>query len=455
MSSFLRISVAGARSSAVGAEHGVTRADLDALQPTIDVAHEAILGDRRSKRIGFFELHRDAASLKQIRSVAKQFAAKKPSNLVVLGIGGSALGTTTLVRALKPALYNLMSSEARGGFPRIFVVDNVDPETFREVMNFCDPAETVYNIISKSGNTAETLSQGIAVLDRLVRHVGKEHVADHVVVTSDPSLRGKPLSPLHALKDAFGLSALTLPSNVGGRFSVFSSVGLFPAAMLGMDIDAILDGAGEMDGQCRTADLGANPAYLRAAFQSIAYLKKGKIMSVLMPYSDGLSLVSDWYRQLWAESLGKTRREDGASTPIGQTPIKALGVTDQHSQLQLYLEGPNDKMITIMDVGRLRHKVQMPKNILPHGQADYLNGRTMGDLLQAECKATAGALREAKRPVMQIRMNEVNAFAMGELLYMFQLETAMAAQLLGVNAYDQPAVERIKVLTRKFLGGGA
>lgn len=453
MSSYLRVSFSGARSAAVGKDHGITRAELDALRPSIDAGHAAMLRDRRSKRIGFFDLPRDAAALKQVKGAVKRFTQDSPKNLVVLGIGGSALGTSTLVRALKPSLFNLLAEKSRGGHPRIFVVDNVDPETFRDVMNFCDPAETVYNVISKSGNTAETISQFIVVLDRLERHLGKKSIPNRVVVTSDPPQRGKAPSPLQALRDKYELHALTMPSNVGGRFSVFSAVGLFPAAMVGIEIDALLDGAAEMDGQCRSRELSTNPAYQRAAFQFLAYLKKGKVMSVLMPYADSLSLVSDWYRQLWAESLGKSRKEGDRTIRVGQTPIKALGVTDQHSQLQLYLEGPNDKIVTIIDVGHMRHKIKMPKGILPAGQAEYLGGKSMGELLQAECKATAGALREARRPVLHIRMDEVNAFSMGELLYMFELETAMTAQLLGVDAYDQPAVERIKVLTRKFLGG--
>lgn len=453
MSSYLRVTVAGARSAAVGKEHGITSAELQALQPAIEAGHAAMQEDRKTKRVGFFELHRDADALKQVKSAVKRFSAKKPKNLVVLGIGGSALGTSTLVRALKPSLYNLRPAQEREGFPRIFVVDNVDPETFRDVMNFCNPTETIYNFISKSGSTAETLSQSIVVLDRLERHVGKDSVRDHVVVTSDPPGRGKSTPPLLALKDKYNLHGLTMPANVGGRFSVFSAVGLFPAGMIGLDIDALLDGAAEMADACTEPNLSRNPAYQRAAFQYLAYASKGKAMSVLMPYADSLSLVSDWYRQLWAESLGKSRGEGEELVRVGQTPIKALGVTDQHSQLQLYLEGPNDKMITIMDVGRMQHKVPMPDGILPTGQAEYLSGRTMRELLQAECKATASALREAHRPVMHIRLDRVNAFSMGELLYMFELETAMTAQLLGVNAYDQPAVERIKVLTRKFLGG--
>lgn len=453
MSRSLRVSVSGARASAVGKDHGITPAELKALQPAIQAGHKAMLSDRKSKRIGFFELHRDKAALKEVKAAVRHFSEKRPKNLVVLGIGGSALGTSTLVRALKPALYNHLSADARGGYPRIFVVDNVDPETFQEVMDFCDPAETVYNFISKSGSTAETLSQSIVVIEALERRVGKGKVGEHVVVTSDPPSVGKSTAPLLALKDKYRLHGLTMPANVGGRFSVFTAVGLFPAGMIGIDVDSLLAGAAEMDRRCSKPDIGTNPAYQRAAFQYLAYAKKGKTMSVLMPYADSLSLVSDWYRQLWAESLGKAIGEGDNLMRVGQTPIKALGVTDQHSQLQLYLEGPNDKIITIMDVGRMRHKVPMPRSVLPKGHAGYLSGITMQDLLRAECKATAGALREAGRPVLEIRLNQVNAFSMGELLYMFELETAMTAQLLGVNAYDQPAVERIKVLTRQYLGG--
>lgn len=454
MSSALRVSVAGARSSAIGSEHGITPAELNSLRPAIEAGHNAIGADRKSKRIGFFDLPRDATAVKQVKRAVKRFSSGRPKNLVILGIGGSALGTSTLVRALKPGLYNLLSSDERGDHPRIFVVDNVDPETFHEVMTVCDPAETVYALISKSGSTAETLSQSVVVLDALERRVGKKAVADHALVISDPPARRKSTPPLLALKDKYGMHGLTMPANVGGRFSVFTSVGLFPAGMIGIDVDALLAGAATMEARCAEPNLKSNPAYLRAAFQYLAYTKKGKVLSVLMPYADSLSLVSDWYRQLWAESLGKVLGEGDTAVQMGQTPVKALGVTDQHSQLQLYLEGPNDKTITIMDVAKMRHTVPLAGGILPKGQAEYLSGRTMRDLLQAECKATAGALREANRPVMHIRIDRVDASAMGELLFMFEVETAMMAQLLGVNAYDQPAVERIKVLTRKHLGGG-
>jgi glucose-6-phosphate isomerase len=331
----------------------------------------------------------------------------------------------------------------------VFVVDNVDPETYYQVLELCDPSETVYNVISKSGGTAETLSQGILAIDQVVRELGKKAVAERVVLTSDPPERGNALSPLHALGQKYGMTTLRMPANVGGRFSVFTSVGLFPAAMLGIDIGALLKGAGQMARECRKPDTTTNPAYLRAAFQYLAYTRKGKVMSVLMPYADSLSLVSDWYRQLWAESLGKS---DGTGGGVGQTPIKALGVTDQHSQLQLYLEGPNDKMITILEVDKMNQELKFPLGVLPRGQAGYLKGQTMKNLLQAECKATAGALREANRPVMTIKLQRVDEASVGQLLYLFEMETAMTAALLGINAYDQPAVERIKVLTRQFLG---
>jgi len=224
--------------------------------------------------------------------------------------------------------------------------------------------------------------------------------------------------------------------------------------MLGMDINAMAAGCRAMDKQTSRPSLKDNPAYLRAALHYLAWAKKGKTQAVMMPYSDKLRDVADWYRQLWAESLGKKENLDGSNENwhAGQTPIKALGVTDQHSQLQLYLEGPNDKIITILEETRFNTKLPIPRIPKELNELKYLQGKTMNDLMASERKATMDALRECNRPVIRIAIPRVDEYTIAQLLYMLEVETAMAGRLFDVNPFDQPAVELIKIFTRQYLG---
>jgi glucose-6-phosphate isomerase len=452
----LRLDLSSARSAAVGAAHGISPKDLRAIAPALAKAHEGLAADRRAGKYGFFDLHNDRAMVREVQALAKACTAEGHENLVVLGIGGSALGLTTLVTALKPPYYNVLNAERRGGRPRVFVMDNVDPVTFGGMMDLCPPDKTLYVIISKSGGTAETLAQALIVFEALEKAVGQPRVKRHAVAITGPADRDKTKNPLHVLRQAYGLRWLTVPPNVGGRFSVFSPVGLFPAAMLGIDITELLAGCREMDRRTSSPSLGRNPAYARAAFHFLACRDKGKSIAVMMPYSDQLRDVSDWYRQLWAESLGKKNSLDGRRTDLyaGQTPVKGLGVTDQHSQLQLYLEGPNDKLITLLGVRRFATALPIPAGPKGMGGVDYLEGRTMARLIQAECNATADALRAAQRPVVRVELPEVREHTVGQLLYMLEVETAMAGRLFGVDAFDQPAVEAIKVYTRQYMRQG-
>lgn len=450
----IRIDVSRARSAAVGAAHGLTPGDLRDLAPRVQEAHRVLREDRKLARYGFYDLHKDAETLEAIRKESRGFLASGIDNLVVLGIGGSALGITTLATALKPPYYNLLPRAKRGGHPRLFVMDNIDPDRFGAMLELCPPKNTLFNVISKSGGTAETLSQASIVVEALEKNLGKSELKKHLVVTTGPS-RGKgPATPLDRLKKRYRLRSFTVPENVGGRFSVFSPVGMFPAAMLGIDIKQLAAGCRAMDRRCSSDSLRDNPAYLRAAIHCLLCEEKGKTISVMMPYSDRLRDVADWYRQLWAESLGKETGLDGRkrSQPAGQTPVKALGVTDQHSQLQLYLEGPNDKVVTILEETTFERSLKIP-DLLPGARGlGYLRGKTMNQLMAAERKATADALREAARPVIRVTLPRVNEHTLGQLLYMLEVETAMAGRLLGVNAFDQPAVESIKVFTRKYMG---
>lgn len=449
----IRIDITRAKSSAVGAEHGITPAEFQEIEPRVLNAHKILQKERKDKKYGFYDLYKDKAVLKNVKETAKRFAAFGYENLVVLGIGGSALGITALNTALSSPYHNVLGRRNRKGAPRLFVMDNIDPVTFKAMLKLCKPEKTLYNVISKSGGTAETISQLMIIVAALEKRLGAKALKEHLVVTTSPRGKDAPKSLLHPVADAYDLVSFDIPLNVGGRFSVFSPVGLFPAALLGMDIDAMAAGCAAMDKECSKASLFENPAYLRAAAQYLMDVKKGKTMSVMMPYADGLRDVADWYRQLWAESLGKRFDLDGNEVFAGQTPIKALGATDQHSQVQLYREGPNDKIYNVLEVKRFATSLRIP-DVLPQVKGlDYLRGATMNKLMAAELRGTLDALKSSKRPVMRIILPQLNAYTLAQTLYMLEVETAMAGRLYHVNTFDQPGVEEGKIIARRLMGG--
>ena len=370
--------------------------------------------------------------------------ASKFDNLVVLGIGGSALGNIALQAALNPPTYNLLPADKRGG-PRLFVVDNVDPANLSAVLDVCPPEKTLFNVISNSGETAETAAQFMVIRDRLNKALGDKAV-DHVVAVTDPAK-----GTMRTICDKAGYPTLPVPEGVGGRFSVLSPVGLFSAAMCGIDTGAILDGAAEMDQRCRNPELDRNPAAMLAFLLVELGTRKGKPNHVLMPYANALYLLADWYRQLWAESLGKRVDLDNNAVFAGFTPIKALGTTDQHSQVQLYREGPNDKVTGFVEVGSFEPDVTIPAGLGVENLA-YLEGKSMAALLNAEKRATEYALVESQRPNFTIRMPRVDAHSVGEFLALWEIATAYAGLMLNIDAYDQPAVETGKKATFGLMG---
>lgn len=372
-------------------------------------------------------------------------------NMVVLGIGGSALGNIALQSALNPSTYNLLAPDRRPG-PRVFVVDNVDPAYFGSVLRFCEQSDpglkrTLFNVISKSGETAETAAQFMTVRALLIERLGKAAHADHIVAVTDPA-RGT----MRQICNDNGYLTMPVPEGVGGRFSVLSPVGLFSAAMAGIDIDALLDGAAEMDKRCSSPDLTKNPAAMLAVLLTRLGGEKGKTVHVMMPYSNNLYLLADWFRQLWAESLGKRADKDEREVFAGYTPVKALGTTDQHSQVQLYREGPNDKVFGLIEVKEFGNaELRIPMGLGVEA-IRYLEGQTFGGLLNAEKRATEYALVESRRPNFTIEMPRIDARHVGEFIAMWEIVTAYCGQILNIDAYDQPAVETGKVATFGLMG---
>lgn len=430
--------------------HGLRADDLTNAAPYLTDLMNQLSATRGTGWERWRDLPFDPMRTEHVKAV-KRLVRKlrgKTNNLVVLGIGGSALGNIALQAALNPITYNLMPRKLRGG-PRLFVLDNVDPQfvgdTLEEVRRY-DPhlKHTIINVISKSGETAETAAQFIIARDMLKSVLGPDY-ARQIVAVTDPAK-----GTMRQICDAEGFATLPVPEGVGGRFSVLSPVGLFSAAMCGIDINALLDGAAEMDQRCSSPNSMKSPAAI-LAFLLIEFTKRGKSNHVMMPYCNALYLLADWFRQLWAESLGKRVDKNGKEVFAGATPIKALGTTDQHSQVQLYREGPNDKVFGFLEVEQFARDLPIPSGV-DVDSLRYLQGATLGQLLNAEKKATEFALVESQRPNFTIRFPRLNAHAVGQFIQLWEITTAYAGLMLNIDAYDQPAVETGKVATFGLMG---
>ncbi len=385
-------------------------------------AHLAIPGRDAAPILALPERTSDVAALTALGDAI----AGRCKTLIVLGTGGSSLGGQTLL-ALADRGFG-----PRAERPAVRFFDNVDPDTLDLLATSIEPRETALLIVSKSGGTVETLAQAIALLPRFAGLSAAERAARVFALTEVPD------SPLGRLAAAQGLTVLPHEADLGGRYTALSSVALLPAAVGGLDIGAIRAGAAAVMRDLRVAGEAAPP--VAGAALAVAWMRAGASQQVLFPYCDRLGTLGFWYRQLWAESLGKEGQ--------GQTPIRALGTVDQHSQLQLYLDGPRDKLFSLI---RVETRGQGASLEPPVAGLDYLKGRTMGDLLDAEARATADTIAARGLPLRQFVLPRLDEAALGALLQHFLLETILAGDLMGVSPFGQPAVEQGKLLTRKYL----
>ena len=405
------------------------------------LAHRSVSERHQSGELGFFDLATNGALLQQTMDFASR-ATGRFRDVVVLGIGGSALGPVALRNALRAPQWNALDDAARAPWPRLHVLDNVDPVTISALLERVTLRDALFVVISKSGGTAETMAQYLIVRDRIVR--AGLAASEHLVFVTDPAK-----GALRPIANAEGIPALDIPSNVGGRFSVMSPVGLLPAALIGIDVAELLGGAAAMRDRCAPNRLTENPAGAFAVLQWLADTTAGKHVHVLMPYADPLRDISAWFVQLWAESLGK-RRADGRH--VGPTPVPALGATDQHSQVQLFMEGPLDKTVTFLAVDEPAVDVTIPALHSNVPDLAYLGGHSLWELLNTERRATAGALAARGRPSATIELPRVDAWHVGELMMFFAIATAYAGALYDINAFDQPGVELGKQFTYGIMG---
>jgi glucose-6-phosphate isomerase len=433
--------------------HGLPRARLAELAARFAAVQAEVRRRRGAGEYGFYDLVDQGPTVRQITTFAEG-VGQAYDHVLVLGIGGSALGTKALLNALRRPVWNEWDDEGREFYPRVTVLENVDPTTVAAALDRIDPRRVLVNVISKSGGTAETMAQYLVVRRWLDTALG-DAASRHLVFTTDPA-RGA----LRELAARDAIATLEVPPAVGGRFSVLSPVGLLPAALAGIDVVGLLAGARRAVERATADDLLRNPAALFAALHWAADTELGARIHVLMPYTDRLRELAEWFRQLWAESLGKRVDREGRTVHVGPTPVAAVGATDQHSQVQLFMEGPFDKVITFVRLEQFRDDLPIPApdragaREVPGLPADlaYLPGHTLGELLNAEYDATSSALAEMGRMNATLHLPELTPESFGELIMFFQLATGYAGVWYGIDPFDQPGVELGKRLTYAAMG---
>jgi len=414
-------------------EGGLRSDELDEVRPRLQQAVDELLGSPP----GFMRLPKTSEYAEASVGVAEEILGSGATDFIHVGIGGSALGPMAVQKALNDPYYNALPAENRRG-PRLHFAENTDPNTLAAILDFADATATWVNVVTKSGSTAETMANFLVIRGWLVEALGNFGYQGRTIATTDPEE-----GYLKEIADREDLKLLPIPKDVGGRFSVLTPVGLLPAAVTGLDVQALLAGAAQCVDEVN--EQGAeHPAVVGAAMHYLMDTARGRNVRVMMPYADALERLAAWFVQLWAESLGK----DGK----GSTPHGAVGTTDQHSQIQLYMQGPQDKVVEIVEVENHPRDLEIPRAYEDLDGVAYLGGHTLAELLNVECDATRKALTEAGRPNSTIKLGTVSEQNLGYLFQALEVQTAVAGSLYGVNAFDQPGVEAGKQITYTGMG---
>ena len=431
-------SIDSAREEHIGS-HGISARSLDAALVRAEGALDWLRARHADRSLPLLRLPETRSDLENIRDTARQFA-DRATDIVILGTGGSSLGGQTLAQLAGFAVPGIGALRVP---PQLHFIDNLDPDSFGTLLARLPHATTRFVAISKSGGTAETLMQTIAALSALKDAGLQTRIPDIFLGISEPAKPGK-ANGLRDLLGKYRVPMLDHDTGVGGRYSALTNVGLLPAAMLGLDIAAMREGAGLPLAPVLAKKPAAQiPAAVGAALSVALAESKGKSISVLMAYCDRLQRFTHWYVQLWAESLGKNGK--------GTTPLAALGPVDQHSQLQLFIGGPRDKQFAVITVDGAKLGPRIDGDLAKLAGESGFAGKTIGDLVAAEGRATAETLAKNGCPVRTIHLRRLDEEGLGGLMMQFMLETIIAAHLLGVGAFDQPAVEEGKVLAKKYL----
>lgn len=408
-------------------EKGISERQVEALRDRIGRAHNELV-DKKRPELAFLDLIRqDTAEIKKIGEAIRSTS----NDFLLLGIGGSALGPRAILEAMSP-FHNLKKK------PRVFIYDNVDPRTMEGILSLVDARKTAVNVVTKSGSTAETMASFMIVWDKLSKAWGNG-AKERFIATTDP-VKGN----LRKIADDNGLKTLAIPPGVGGRYSVLSPVGLLLAEVIGLDSKEFLRGAVDIYRRCADPEVWKNPAYLLGTLLFLMDREEKRNVDVMIPYADGLKCFSEWFCQLWAESLGKLG--------TGMTPYPSLGAVDQHSQLQLWMEGPEDKVILFIKIKDYGADIRVPEIFRDIEGIAYLGGKLLSELINAEEEATELALAMNKRPSVTINVPSIDPYHMGQLFFFFEVVTAFTGFLYGVNPFNQPGVEESKKFTYGMMG---
>ncbi len=442
-SPLLHIDTARLYRDGVGAE-GIDRTEIQTLAPELRRAHQAVIDKSAgglNAEFACLNLHDNMSeSLPQIEAAAEQL--RRFEDIAVIGIGGSSLGAKAVYQAL-----NVDEPGARQ--VRLHFLENIDPRHLDSFIRNRSAEKTAVICISKSGGTIETIVQYLIIREWLIKQLGKDRARQHQWIITDPAQGW-----LRDLAQRESIPSLSVPPRVGGRYSVLTAVGLLPLAAVGVDIRRLLAGSAANAARCISDNTSSNPALEMAALFYLLDTRRNKRVSIMMPYADSLQLLGDWYRQLWAESLGKRRGEKPDDPPAGTLPVTALGTVDQHSQLQMYLESRRDKIFTFMAIDHWQQNPLIPLSDDDRKSFSYLEGKRMQDVLDAEFQATSEVVTEAGHPNMTLRLPTLDVHTLGQLIDLYQRATVYAGLLYGINPLDQPAVEKGKKLAIQLLSGG-
>lgn len=425
----------------VGSE-GASPEELQALAGRLELSRRALSARKADASLGFFDVPKRQPSREAMRELLRGLD-KEVETLVVIGIGGSLLGAQAVHQALDGI--ETMKRGARR-LRVVFAGDATDPRAVADVIASVDWKRAAINVISKSGDTIEPMSVFTLLRAELLKAVGKKKAAGRVIATTDASK-----GTLRQIADREGYATLPVPGNVGGRYSVFTEVGMFPLIAAGINVEEIWKGAAAEEASFwKTAPL-RNAPMIYAGLQYLLQ-RKGKTISVLMPYAKRLTLVGQWYRQLWAESLGKKLDRQGGRVNAGPTPVAAIGPADQHSQMQLYNEGPFDKIVSFLEVDDFGADLRLPEPWPDIEGVSYFSGHTLGEIVHIERQASAEALTQNRRPNGTLFIDDLSGRSVGALLQGLMLATAVAGELMDIDAFDQPGVEAGKQAMYRLMG---
>lgn len=432
--------------ASVGSEKGLSVKDLEAFGSRLEAVHRELEEERKLGQHAFRELPFDDVTRDEVNEYAA-WARDRFADVLVIGIGGSGNGPEGVVNALSHPYQNLLTPEQRGPIPRVFFLHSPDPIQLRATLDIVDLTRTLVVVVTRSGNSPETWANFATVYEPIKAAVPADDLKDHVAVVCDTEQ-----GDLAKLATEMNFRAFSIPRGVPSRFGVMSPAGLLPMALAGHSVDEFLYGAREMEELFRAnQSVFRNPAYSFALIHYLMDELKDIKQTVLFPYSDRLERTGDWFRQVWSESLGKRQSTSGDTVNAGSTPIRSNGPAD-HSQVQLYVEGPKDKLVTFVEIGALAGLEPIPDALGGIEAVNFMHGQNLGQLLNVEKKATEYQLTRAGRPSLTIQMPALDSRSMGQLMQMLMVATVVAGKLYEVNPYDQPAVEENKVATWSLMG---